>query len=1082
MEIFRTRTRLRGRCALCILMCLMLGVVIWNGLFFRSIQTVKPPGGTALIEQSQRVQHAPRLFAPAFQNREVLLPARAETPNAPTNCIARQSQQLSVSAILPADPTQLEETLAQTCFLFDRYLPEWFVADQAGLHLSPEVTEHPTGEDVFTRLPAHLTWPVIRTEGPAPAGEALRVEVNAWLTKHAFPGICLRLSDVDESWFEAWLEIARVSGGIPCLILTPDQASLLSEDAIRLTDQIFVQTQQETSAYAPGPITDDARLDEILAQLRQRIPDEKLTFLIQPGGRNWRSGRGRAETLGFAEIMRRLNRYNALPSFDPVSANSFADYMNEQGERNLIWFTDAATFHRQISDRDLHRIAITDVRHADPAIWALLSDPQNPETLRNSDLSLHIRYTGTGPFHDFRGRARSGSRKLTITDGRITDVTWERLPLPWVIHRWGKPQSNLVALTFDDGPDMRFTGRILEILREHEVPASFFPIGTQMLGQKSLLERMYRDGHEVGLHTFSHAQLENMSTWRLTSELKLQQRMFASMTGRNSMLFRAPYVPGSGPMRAEVARQMQAVDEMGYVILGSDIVPPDWTGMTANEIAEHVVAGIVAGKGNVVLLHDGGGNRESTVQALPLIITRLKALGYQFTPAGGLINQARADLMPAAPHADRMVESTSFAIAGFIRNNIHIGFAFIIGLGTIRGCIVLLAAIRRRPGTVPDPSFRPSVNVIIPAYNEEKVIIRTVRAILASDYKDLSVTVVDDGSTDATASRLSAAFGSDNRVTILSQRNQGKWAAANTALNHSQADVIVAIDADTLVDRKAIRFLIQRLANPQVGAVAGNVRVGNAKKAMTRLQSLEYIYAQQIERRAYECINGIMVVPGAIGAWRRSALQQLGGYSPQTLTEDADMTVALIRAGYRVEFEERAFTWTEAPENLKGFMAQRLRWTLGMIQTGWKHRRALRRCSGLGWITLPDLLIFGVLMSLLAPLIDVFIFFACIHFIASLWQGDLPATNAWLFAGYACLPLLELLSSAIALKFDGRRQYGLLWYFPLKRIVYRQLLILTLYRALWRAISGRLARWNKLPRMASVRVDAPYAPQTVAAE
>lgn len=1080
--VFRTRSRLRARCALCLIMSLIFVAIVWNSLFIRSIHSRHDPAGAAIIARHQPLSPQSRLFASTSRT----LPERpAVNPDAATfrsQCVLNRSNQLTVSAILPPDPTLLMQTLAQTCFQFDQYLPAWLVADQDGLRLRPEITSHMAGMNILDALPEERTWPVIQARGLPPETGSLHRQVGAWLREHPFSGVCINLADVPVLALEDWLLEIQLGGNRSCLMLAASQLPELPEAAIGQADQIFVQSVQAETAYIPGPVTQVDSINSLLSQLDDDFPEEKLTFLLSSGGKSWRSGRSTAQMLGFAEIMSMLNRYNTMPSFDPSSANSFAGFMDENGERHLLWFADVVTLYRQIRDAGLTRVAFRDVQNADPANWSLLVNPTDTRRLQNSDLSQHIVYSGAGPFHDFQAVARLGQRDIGLVNGEVISVAWNNLPLPWEIRRWGAPRSDLVALTFDDGPDIRYTGRILDILREHNVPATFFPIGAQMLGQKSLLERMYQDGHDIGLHTVTHAQLEEISTWRLTSELRLQQRMFASMTRRNSMLFRAPYVPGSGPLRADVARQMQAVDAMGYIVLGSDIVPPDWTGMTPEEIADYVVSAVTGGQGNVVLLHDGGGDRTSTVEALPLIIRQLKALGYGFTDAAGLIGQARADMMPPAAQPDDFIDGTSFAVAGFIGNNIHIGFAIIIAIGFLRGSFMLSGAICRRSGTVPDPAFTPSVSVIIPAYNEEKVIVRTVRAILASDYQNLSVLVVDDGSTDRTRENLFLSFSADPRVRIFSQHNQGKWAAANAGLRHSSSDIVVAIDADTLVDRSAIRFLIQRLADPRVGAVAGNVRVGNSRKTFMRLQSLEYIYAQQIERRMFEGINGMMVVPGAIGAWRRDAVQEVGGYSSQTLTEDADLTVSLIRAGYRVEFEERACTWTEAPENLKGFLAQRLRWTLGMIQTGWKHRSALRKRSGLGWFTLPDLLFFGVIMTLLAPLVDLFLLVAFLRFMTSWWNGTLAETNVWIFAGYALLPLLEVLSTAVALRFDGRQQYGLLWYFPLKRIFYRQLLTLTLYRALWRAISGRLARWNKLPRMASVQRESSSTDQVMAAE
>src|SRR5581483_2187795 len=201
--------------------------------------------------------------------------------------------------------------------------------------------------------------------------------------------------------------------------------------------------------------------------------------------------------------------------------------------------------------------------------------------------------------------------------------------------------------------------------------------------------------------------------------------------------------------------------------------------------------------------------------------------------------------------------------------------------------------------------YRPNVAVLIPAYNEEKVIERTVRSVLASSYPKLRVIVVDDGSKDATLQVARSAFASEveqGRVVILTKTNRGKAEALNFGLRHVADDeeLFVGIDADTVIAPDAVSLLVPHFLNPKVGAVAGNAKVGNRVNLWTRWQALEYVTSQNFERRALNTLGAVSVVPGAIGAWRTAAVRELGGYQTDTVAEDADLTMALLQRGYRV--------------------------------------------------------------------------------------------------------------------------------------------------------------------------------------
>jgi cellulose synthase/poly-beta-1,6-N-acetylglucosamine synthase-like glycosyltransferase len=233
------------------------------------------------------------------------------------------------------------------------------------------------------------------------------------------------------------------------------------------------------------------------------------------------------------------------------------------------------------------------------------------------------------------------------------------------------------------------------------------------------------------------------------------------------------------------------------------------------------------------------------------------------------------------------------------------------------------------------------VAVLIPAYNEEKVIVRTIRSVMMSNYKNLRIIVIDDGSKDRTSEVARDAYPNDiasGRLIVLTKPNGGKADALNYALERTDEELYVGIDADGVIAHDAITNLVPHFANPKIGAVAGNAKVGNRVNLWTRWQALEYITSQNFERRALDLFDVVMVVPGAIGAWRTAAVKAGDGYHTNTVAEDADLTMNILEQGYSVIYEDQALAFTEAPVNADGLMRQRFRWSFGILQAIWKHR------------------------------------------------------------------------------------------------------------------------------------------------
>ncbi len=332
-------------------------------------------------------------------------------------------------------------------------------------------------------------------------------------------------------------------------------------------------------------------------------------------------------------------------------------------------------------------------------------------------------------------------------------------------------------------------------------------------------------------------------------------------------------------------------------------------------------------------------------------------------------------------------------------------------------------------------NLAPSVTVLIPAHNEESVIVQTVQSVLLSDYDDIHVIVVDDGSTDRNSGTPDSPISETIRTCrSFIRSNRGKAAALNNALTHAKTEIVVTIDADTEIEPDAIRNLFRHFSDPKIGAVAGNVKVGNRRQWLTRWQALEYITSQNMEKRAFDLLNCITVVPGALGAWRKDAIEAAGGITADTVAEDADLTIAIRRLGWRVTYDEYAVAWTEAPETPGVLIRQRFRWTFGTLQSFWKHSDTLFRpkYGTLGWVALPNIFIFQILLPLISPIIDLMFLgslllwgLAQLHItqIPQLWTAADVQRSVLFFLGFM---IIDVLTCVIAFALERKEDWSLL--------------------------------------------------------
>ncbi len=858
----------------------------------------------------------------------------------------------------------------------------------------------------------------------------------------------------------------------------------------RETDAVILMNyDQHWLTSPPGPIAAQDWFMENLRQIRDVVPAQKIVVGIANYAYDWtetsKKEEHHAEEFSIQEALLHAHESETDVEFDSASLNPHYSYDDEQNHTHQVWMLDAVTAYNEL--RACERLgvqgtALWRLGSADTSIWpiwdAVNADDSTRDKLKDLPPGPDLILEGAGDIWRITDVPKPGRRSFTydnISD-LITSEKYDAIPLSYDIDQIGAAKNKIV-ISFDDGPDRRWTPRILDVLKEKHAHAVFFVVGEEANQSPDLLKREYNEGHEIGNHTFTHPNFDEISHTQLKWELNLTQRLIESTLGVKSILFRPPYGIDHQPEYAEEVAQLPYPQELGYLIVGQKVDPDDWRpdGSRPQRPADEIVEDVLkqAKNGNVVLLHDGGGDREQTVEALPKIIDGLRANGYELTSIASLLGQTRAEVMVPLTFRERIVARADGVIFGIFQwARFAIATVFVLGIVLVSGralIIGILAIIEKlRPDHAKLANPPPAVTVLIPAYNEESVIVETVNSVLLSDLKDIHVIVVDDGSSDKTPELLQANFGRNEAVQIIHQANHGKAAALNNALLHARTDIVVTIDADTEIEPDAIRKLLRHFSDPTVAAVAGNVKVGNRSRWLTRWQALEYVTSQNMEKRAFDLLNCITVVPGALGAWRRKAIEDGGGITADTVAEDADLTIAIRRLGWRITYDEEAIAWTEAPETPGALIRQRFRWTFGTLQSFWKHANTLFRpkYGTLGFIALPNIFVFQIALPLISPLLDLLFFGSLLLWglaqlritqIPQMWTTADVQRSVVFFLGFL---IIDVLTCVIAFALERHEDWTLLIPVLLQRFYYRQLMYIVLFRSVKEAVRGRPVGWR----------------------
>ena len=864
----------------------------------------------------------------------------------------------------------------------------------------------------------------------------------------------------------------------------------------------------------PGPVASQDWFTDNLDSALEEIPKQKLICAIGNYGYDWveRPKKGKLppneadKSVSVQEAWIGSRDAEEDIDFDGDALNPHFSYKDDDNFQHEVWFLDAVTAlneMRAAQSVGIQTFALWRLGSEDRSLWRVWDMPGEAnasDRLKDVPPGQDVDMEGSGEILHIEARPTDGERTLSIDNktGLIDGEEFKSLPEPYRVARYGASKNEL-AMTFDDGPDPEWTPKILDVLKREHVPGTFFLIGIQAEKFGSLTQRIFREGHEIGNHTFTHPDISSIGSGYMKVEMNLTEQLFASQLRIRTILFRPPYSVDAEPDTEDQVKPLEVTQSMGYITIGNKLDTRDWSDdppLTPQQIAASVLNHLPPCQpsdqqcGNIVLMHDGGGNRERTVLALPLIIDGARARGFEFVPVYKLMGKTKADVMP--PLGRDQVWAARLNWIGFWLFSATItGITLIFFLGDILmtgrlisvGVLAMYDRLRAHVYGTPAQiaAYRPRVAVLIPAYNEEKVIERTIHGALDSDYPNLRVIVIDDGSKDRTleiARRTFAAEEAAGRVLILTKPNGGKAEALNFGLEHiGDAEIFVGIDADTIIAPDAIARLVPHFLNPKVAAVAGNAKVGNRVNLWTRWQALEYITSQNFERRALNTMGAGSVGPGAIGAWRVEPVREAGAYHVDTVAEDADLTMALLRNGYRVEYEDRALAFTEAPTSANALMRQRFRWSFGILQAVFKHKKVFARKGALGFVALPNILIFQILLPLVSPFIDVMFVVGVIwYFIQKYFHPEStdPASFQRLLVFFFAFLVIDFLASALAFALERRQPEAredawLLSQVWLQRFAYRQVFSLVLFRTLKRAIQGKPFAWDKLDRTAAVK-------------
>ncbi|MGV8877573.1 MAG: glycosyltransferase [Sphingobacteriaceae bacterium] len=863
--------------------------------------------------------------------------------------------------------------------------------------------------------------------------------------------------------------------------IIPDNDDYDLKELQKYNDYLFVMAYDQHSENSnAGDISNQQWVELMLDKICQVVPSEKVILALACYGYDWPEN-SVGTTLTYQQALSTAQENKSKISFNTNSANLHFTYTDLYKVPHTVYFTDAATnfnIIRRADDWETAGVAIWRLGSEDPRLWTFFQKDLSIDSVSKTGIDLRkfqkvglnnqIDYAGDGEVLDLISTPNAGEIALRLDSSNymISSQHYIKLPTKYVIRRYGYAPKKVV-LTFDDGPDPNYTPRILKILKEEKVPAAFFVVGIMAEKNIPLLKEESDAGYEIGNHTFFHPDISKLSLERVSLELNATRKLIEAVTGRSTTLFRAPFNADAEPQTIEEVIPIAQSRIEDYLNIGESIDPHDWEpGVTADSIVARAIA--QRENGSMILLHDAGGDtREETIKALPRIIKYFKAHGYEFTTIGDVLGKSKDELMPVVSDdatSGLMGKMNKAVILGFFYSNWFLFYLFFTAILLAMGRTILIAflAIKQYRAAPQNKSIditrQVPVSIIVPAYNEQVTAVDSVKSLLKTQYPFFEIIFVDDGSKDHTYPLIKAAFEGNPLVKILTKPNGGKASALNFGISHSTHDFMICVDADTQLQPDAIGYLMNCFTDEEIGAVAGTVKVGNEVNLITRWQSIEYITSQNMDRRAFDAINSITVVPGAIGAFRKSAIQKAGGFTSDTLAEDCDLTMRILKQGYIVRNCAEAIAYTEAPETINMLLKQRFRWSFGVMQSFWKNREVLfnKKYKYFGMAGMPNILLFQIILPLFSPLADLMM-------LINLFDDPGLMLNY-----YLAFILVDLVVSLIAFRMEKEDYRKLIYIIP-QRFVWRQLMYYVLFKSIQKAIKGELHSWGILKRTGTMK-------------
>jgi cellulose synthase/poly-beta-1,6-N-acetylglucosamine synthase-like glycosyltransferase/spore germination protein YaaH/peptidoglycan/xylan/chitin deacetylase (PgdA/CDA1 family) len=992
-------------------------------------------------------------------------------------------------------------------------IPEWFFIDPSADTLTTNIDKR--AFDLIRKsgvkvMPMLTNFNVDKFRGDVlhrilhnPAKKTRLVnDISRFLLTHHFQGVNIDFEELQETTNEPLTLFQQElydSLHRKNLLVTQDVAAF-NEDydypsLAKYNDYLFLMAYDEYSTDTqPGPVSSQKWIEAAVDYIAKQVPSEKIVLCIAGYGYDW-PHQQKAESITYQEALSVARRYGARVDFDNDTYNLKYEYMDDDSVRHTVYATDAATNFNTLrfsTEYGLAGTALWRLGSEDSRLWDFYDRSMTRMALQTFDFnefskvesSDDVDYIGEGEVLDVVSTPVPGhiTTELDKDEMLISEQRYDSLPSMFVVKKWGKQIGKKLVLTFDDGPDPVYTRQVLDTLAKYHVPAAFFLVGMEAESNIPLVKRIFREGHEIGNHTFTHPNIANVSDNRAYLEMDATRLLIECITGHSTILFRPPFNADSEPETMEEMIPVALSRKRNYLAIGESIDPEDWQATddptyNADTVFNRVVRFQQTTDGCIILLHDAGGRRDATVQAVPRIIQYFRQQGYTFTTIGDLLGKTKAELMPLVPKGSGYyIIQTNFLLAEigyYFGHVLFILFITFLILSTVRMLIMAVLAtlqkrkenrIRNLSSAIYHPSSNewPLVSIIVPAYNEEVNAVSSLQNLLLCDYANYEIIFVDDGSKDSTYEKVQQAFTAHPAMKVFTKANGGKASALNYGIAQSHADFVVCIDADTKLRPDAVRLLIQHFLveaeGRAIGAVAGTVKVGNAVNIITKWQSIEYITSQNFDRKAFAYVNAITVVPGAIGAFRKDALIIAGGFTTDTLAEDCDLTIRILKAGYIVANESKAYAFTEAPETVQQFLKQRFRWSFGVMQTVWKNKDAMFnfRYKSLGWLAFPDILLFKYVIPFFTPLADFFM-------ILGICTGNASRIGKY----YLVFMIVDAAIALFAFALEKEKPWQLVWMIP-QRLIYRWLMLIVLFRSLRRAVKGELQHWGVLKRTGNV--------------